>query len=119
MKKILIVDDQADVLEILNEYFQMKGYHTLPALEGRTGLELYERENPAAAIIDIEMPVMNGIELTRQILSRKADFPIIIITAFIEKYSQTELLELGAKRIMMKPLNLLALGQEIEKIIHT
>jgi len=119
MKKILIVDDQPDVLEVLNDFFQMKGFSTLPAPEGRTGLELFEKENPSAAIIDIEMPVMNGIELTRHILNRNAAFPIIIITAFAEKYSKSELLELGARKIIQKPLNLISLGQEIDKLIQS
>ncbi len=116
MKKILIVDDRYEVREILEDFLTMQGYETILANDGREGLERFKAEEPHVAIVDVEMPVMDGFELTKAIKDEKKDFPIIIITAFIKKYPKSSFTNMGVQAVLFKPLDLQTLRKELEKI---
>jgi len=95
MKKILIVDDQTEVREILSEFLSFKGYNVIEASNGKTALKEYQAHSPLAAIVDVEMPVMNGLQFSKRVLAENKDFPIIIVTAFVEKYSMKDFDDIG------------------------
>ena len=106
MRRILIVDDEPEVIEILSEFLTLKGFDIIQASNGKIALDQFYAHHPDAAIVDMKMPVMNGLEFSRQILSKEKDFPIIIITAYIKKYSKEDFLKSGVRAVLQKPLEL-------------
>ncbi|HHJ52344.1 MAG TPA: response regulator [Caldithrix abyssi] len=117
MKKILVVDDLPDVREILSDFLSMKGFLVSEAENGKAGLEIFEREHPDLAIVDIEMPVMNGLQFTEKVHRQQPDFPIIIITAFIQKYKKADLKKLNIRHVLPKPLDLNKLHEKVQQIL--
>jgi len=106
MDRILIVDDGAEVREILNDFFTMKGFEVIEAENGREGLEKYAQSAPSAAIVDVQMPVMNGIEFVEKVHQKQPDFPIILITGFVKKYKHLDVERLKVCALLTKPLDL-------------
>jgi CheY-like chemotaxis protein len=117
MKKILIVDDDASVLEVLSEFFTLKGFQTIEAENGQIGLNKYESEKPDLAIIDVQMPVMNGLDLSRSILDKEANFPILIVTAYLQEYPKEDILKIGVRKVYQKPVDLVDLYNSVNEIL--
>jgi len=114
MKRILVVDDQSEVREILSDFLTFKGYDVIEAENGERALDQYQSLQPDAAVVDVEMPIMNGLQFSRQILENNQQFPIIIISAYLENYSRTDISGIGVKAIMQKPLDLNDLYNNIQ-----
>ena len=106
MMKILVVDDQQEVREIISEFLVLRGYKVAEAEDGLIALQRFQENKPDMAIVDVEMPVMNGLQFSRQVLQERPGFPIIMITAFIEKHTPQALESIGIRKILLKPLNL-------------
>ena len=113
MKNILIIDDQQEVREIIREFLELRGYNVSEAEDGRVGLDFFQHTKPDLAIVDIEMPVMNGLQFSQSVLKQAPEFPIIMITAFIQKHTPKKLESLGVQTVLQKPLNLIDLEQAI------
>ncbi len=117
MKTVLVVDDIMSVREMLSDFLKMQGYKTYEAENGVVALEVFENYSPDLAIVDIEMPEMNGLEFSRRVLEKNPDFPVIIISAYLEKYSVEYIRSLGIKTMLRKPINLTQLNDEIQRIL--
>ena len=104
MEKILVVDDEQDVQTILCEMLSVSGYTCARASDGVEGWEAFLAEKPGLALIDLEMPRMNGMQLSRKILAHNPKFPIIIVTAFAHKY-ESEIETLGIRGVIEKPVD--------------
>ena len=83
-KKILIVDDEPQIVEICRDYLKAAGYETVTASNGAQGLSLARREKPDLIVLDLMMPEMDGLDVTREI-RRESDVPIIMLTARVEE----------------------------------
>ena len=116
MKKILIVDDENDIRELLKDVLKIGGFEVVEAENGQTGLEKFRDDKPDAAIIDLEMPVMNGVQLTHHILEEKADFPVLIISGFLHKYSVEDLKKLNVRKVLSKPIDINEVFNEVKKL---
>ncbi len=105
-KKILIVDDEPDILEFLQYNLRKEGYDVVTANDGKHALEVAERERPHLIILDIMMPELDGVETCRILRSRKefADTPIAFLTARDEDYSQITALDVGGDDYITKPI---------------
>ncbi len=107
-KKILIVDDQKDVLKVLDKRFSGAGYAVIKAENGKDALLLAKAEHPDLIILDIIMPVMDGAE-TAAVLKedpQTKDIPVIFLTClFTEKEEQKEGHVVGGKFFIAKPYN--------------
>jgi two-component system alkaline phosphatase synthesis response regulator PhoP len=104
--KILIVDDEPDILEFLEYNLKREGFDTVTASNGEEAVALAERENPDLIILDIMMPVMDGVEVCRQ-LRAKPQFQhtvIAFLTAREEDYSQIAALDVGGDDYITKPI---------------
>ena len=104
MSKILIADDEAHIREILRVYFDKEGYQVVEAEDGQQALLKFEKENPDLIILDIMMPVMDGITACEE-FRRKHDVPIIMLTAKDEDDDRILGLEKGADDYITKPFN--------------
>jgi DNA-binding NtrC family response regulator len=101
---ILIVDDDPDVQEVLKDRLESLGYRAVPALTGRQGLELLDKENPQMVFLDIELPDMNGLEALKAIRKRQNDIAVVIITAYGTIERAVQAMKDGAYDFISKPL---------------
>jgi len=103
-KKILAIDDSPTLRKLLRYYLSKKGYHVSEANNGRTGLEYITQGDFDLVILDMNMPVMNGGEVLKE-LKKMDEFaiPILILSADKEEKSQAEGIALGASYYLTKP----------------
>ena len=104
-KKILIVDDESAILQTLRFNLERNGYTVATAGDGRTAVALAGSENPDLIIMDIMLPVLDGIEACREI-RKTSGVPIIMLTARDQEIDKVLALELGADDYVTKPFSL-------------
>ena len=102
--KVLIADDEAQIREILRVYFQKEGFQVLEAENGQEALERVEADRPDILLLDIMMPVMDGLQVCEEV-RRKYDIPIIMLTAKDDDDDRILGLETGADDYITKPFN--------------
>lgn len=104
--KILVVDDEPDILEFLEYNLNKEGYQVFTASNGEEGLELAEKEKPDLIILDIMMPKMDGVEVCRTLRSKPMFDKTLIafLTAREEDYSQIAALDVGGDDYITKPI---------------
>ncbi len=118
-KKILVVDDEVDILEVLTFRLEKLGYEVSSAADGQKALDLLEKEIPDLILLDLRLPVIDGYEVCRRVKKEKKwkNIPIIMLTAssaikvekMVEKYN--------VEGCMMKPFEYEKLIAKIEGII--
>jgi DNA-binding response OmpR family regulator len=106
-RTILIVDDDPSVTETFERMLRLEGYHVVTALSAEAGLNQAERSHPHAIILDLRMPLVDGLQFLRTLRSKDelSRMPVAIVTGdyFLSEPIQTELRTLGAA-IRFKPL---------------
>ena len=104
--KILVVDDEPDILEILKLNLQSEGYKVSTAENGKKALKKADKINPDLIVLDLMMPIMDGIETCERLRldSRYKNILIIFLTARSEDYSQIAALDVGADDYITKPV---------------
>ena len=105
VKKILIVDDESAILQTLRFNLERNGYAVATAGDGRTAVALAGSEHPDLIIMDIMLPVLDGIEACKEI-RKTSDVPIIMLTARDQEIDKVLALELGADDYVTKPFSL-------------
>lgn len=104
--KILIIEDEADVLRGLEINLTREGYRVLGAPTGDAGLQLAIRENPSLIILDLMLPGMSGLDVCRELRRKGIETPIIMLTAKSEEIDRVVGLEIGADDYVSKPFSL-------------
>ena len=104
-KKILIVEDDENIRELLRLYLEHEGYEIVEAENGAEGLKQYKKENPDMLLLDVMMPVMDGWQVCKEI-RKDSKVPIIMITAKSETLDKVNGLEMGADDYIAKPLEM-------------
>ena len=100
--KILVVDDDQNICELLRLYIEKEGFEVVIANDGRKALEMFEQENPDLIMLDIMLPELDGWQVCREI-RKKSQCPIIMLTAKGEVFDKVLGLELGADDYVVKP----------------
>ncbi|HMH76346.1 MAG TPA: response regulator transcription factor [Candidatus Udaeobacter sp.] len=118
MPRILIVDDEPEMLRGLEDNLQFEGYQTVTAGDGRKGLALALSEAPDLILLDVMMPGMSGWDLCREIRQRGLDVPVIMLTARGEEVDRVLGLELGADDYVTKPFSLRELMARIRAVLR-
>lgn len=104
MPKILIIEDEPELVKILRDYLENAGFSVELAYRGDTGLSLWQHKNPDLVLLDLNLPGMDGLDVAREI-RRSGDTPIIMLTARVEEMDQLIGLELGADDYITKPFS--------------
>ncbi|MEG1690731.1 MAG: sigma 54-interacting transcriptional regulator, partial [Hafnia sp.] len=104
--RILIVDDEKNVLRMLNTVFSQEGNQVFCADNGQDALAIFEQERPDVVLMDIRMPTMNGLEALQRMREKWLDTPIILMTAYAAVETAVEALRLGAFDYVIKPFEL-------------
>jgi len=116
-KKILIVDDEKNIVDIIAFNLKKEGYKILRAGDGAEGVRLTMEENPDLILLDIMMPKMDGYEACKKIREKK-NTPIIMLTARAEELDKVLGLELGADDYVTKPFKLGELCSRIRALLR-
>jgi two-component system, OmpR family, response regulator ResD len=103
-KTILIADDELRIRKLVADFLLREGYAVLEADNGRTALELLEKEAVDLAIIDVMMPELDGLSVCRE-LRKKSSIPVIMLTARAEEIDQLFAFELGVDEYVTKPFS--------------
>lgn len=116
-KKILIVDDDANITELIRLYFDKEGFLTTCASNGKQALDKFHTEDLSLIILDIMMPEMDGWQVCREI-RRTSNIPIIMLTAKGETFDKVLGLELGADDYMVKPFDTKELVARVKAVLR-
>ena len=117
MDKILIVDDDQNICELLRLYIEKEGFATVIANDGKQALELFESENPVLIMLDIMLPGLDGWQVCREI-RKKSQVPIIMLTAKGEVFDKVLGLELGADDYVVKPFEAKEVVARIKAVLR-
>lgn len=117
LQKILIAEDDADIRDLLKLYLESEGYQVLCAENGRMAMELIMEQLPSLAIVDIMMPELNGLDLTRQ-LRERTTMPILILSARDQDHDKILGLNIGADDYMTKPFNPLEVVARVRALLR-
>ena len=116
-KSILIVEDEPSIAEVVSLYLQRAGYQTRHAPDGKTAMALVDEQAPELAIIDIMLPEIDGLSLTRWLRDR-SNLPIILLTARREEVDRIAGLELGADDYVVKPFSPQELVSRVRAVLR-
>ena len=105
-KKILIVDDEAHIAEILRFNLNIKGFEVIIADNGKIGLELWKKHNPDLVVIDLMMPEIDGIGVIGEIRKVDLDIPLLVLSAKDQVKEKVKCLNLGVDDYLSKPFHL-------------
>ena len=111
--RVLVVDDDPNVQEILREFLSAKGYEIITAGDGAEGLRRVKEERPHLILLDIQMPKMDGLEVLHQLRQIDKEVSVIMITGVNEEAIGRQAIELGAFDYIVKPLDLPYLEQSL------
>jgi len=121
MKKVvLIVEDDPKSLKLARDMLQVSGYATLEATNGKEGVELARIEKPDLVLMDIQLPVMDGLEAIKLLKNDDVtkDIPIIAMTAYAMKGDEEKIWEAGCDGYLSKPIDVKAFLKKISEIIY-
>jgi DNA-binding response OmpR family regulator len=104
MKTVLVVDDEPKITRLVRDYLERAGFGVLVAADGKTALARAHSERPDCIILDLGLPQMDGLDVTRQ-LRKLSNVPIIMLTARSEESDKLVGLELGADDYITKPFS--------------
>ena len=104
MKRILVVDDEEMILRTVRAYLDREGFKTYTATDGEEALRAFEEKGPDLIVLDLMLPKLNGIEVTKRIRA-KSSVPIIMLTAKAAEADRIVGLELGADDYLVKPFS--------------
>ena len=117
-KTVLIVEDERAIVEILKFNLKREGYETLEALDGQTGLQLAQTEDPDLILLDVMLPKMNGFDICKTLRAENRTTPIIMLTAREEEMDKVFGLETGADDYMTKPFSMKELMARVKANIR-
>ena len=118
MSKILIVEDEPDMVMGLRDNFEFEGYEVLTASDGQTGLERARTQKPDLLILDIMLPKLSGLEVCKTLRGEGFEAPIVMLTARGQEIDKVVGLELGADDYVTKPFSIRELLARVRAILR-
>jgi UDP-3-O-[3-hydroxymyristoyl] N-acetylglucosamine deacetylase len=111
MDKVLIIDDEKDILDSLSSILKDEGFYVFKATDGKEGLSIFEREKPQIVLLDVWMPEIDGLQVLKKIKSRNENTIVIVISGHGTISTAVEAVKMGAYDFLEKPLS-------IEKVLE-
>ncbi len=118
MAKILIVEDEPNMVAGLRDNFEFEGHQVITAPDGVAGLERALSESPDLVILDVMMPRMSGLDVCKQLKTKKPSLPIIMLTARGQEVDKVVGLELGADDYVTKPFSIRELLARVKAVLR-
>jgi DNA-binding response OmpR family regulator len=116
--RILVVEDEPNMVAGLRDNFEFEGYEVLTARDGIEGLDLALQESPDLVVLDVMMPRMSGLEVCRRLRAKRASIPILMLTARGQEIDKVVGLELGADDYVTKPFSIRELLARVKAILR-
>ena len=113
MPKLLVVDDEIDILEVTKRFFKKRGIDVSTASDGNEALRLIKDEKPDFVLLDFNLPGMSGVEVLKKTRESQLDTKIIMVTGFETEMVISETKNIGIHDCVHKPLDL----EKLEKIV--
>lgn len=117
MQKILIVDDEENIVSLIDYNLKSAGFQTLVAFNGRDGLSTALEHHPDLIILDLMLPKMDGFDVVRE-LRKSSSIPVLMLTARSEEFDRVLALELGADDYLIKPFSVRELIARVKAILR-
>jgi DNA-binding response OmpR family regulator len=117
MTKVLVVDDEPTVREVVAGYLRRDGHEVAEAADGNVALELLDADPPDLVVLDMMLPGVNGLDILRRIRSN-GDVPVIMLTARAEESDRVAGLELGADDYVVKPFSPRELAARVNGVLR-
>jgi len=103
-QKILVVDDELDIVKVVRAYLEQSGFRVVTASDGQHALTVFRHEKPDLVVLDLNLPKMDGLDVCRAI-RRDSNTPIIMLTARVDETDRLIGLEIGADDYIVKPFS--------------
>jgi len=118
-KKILIVEDNDQNMKLFNDLLQAHGYETVQTVDGRDALKLVREHSPDLILMDIQLPEISGLEVTKMIKADDdlKDIPVIAVTAFAMKGDEEKIREGGCEGYIAKPISVPHFLETVQKFL--
>lgn len=119
MKPVLVVDDSADIREIIRMLLESKGHSVVEAVNGEEAVALALEISPSLILMDLSMPVLDGFDATRQIRSRSelSDVPVVAVSAYCDVHNRQKALAAGCVECVAKPINFGVIGTVVDRYL--
>jgi len=117
MNKILIIDDEPGIRDLLDTLLRRKGYDVVVAGNGPEGLKVFRRERPNVVVLDLKMPGMDGLTVLQQVRSLTPRQPVVILTGAGTPEIEQQLRALGVTEFVEKEFSLHRLGDSLKRLL--
>lgn len=117
-KKILVVDDEPDILDMIEGHFALRGFAVTKALDGQEAIEAVKSEVPDAIILDMKMKVMDGDQALPEIKRIAPHAKVFVVTAFQDEEIKNRVRAMGVEAYFEKPVSIVALHQAIQESLN-
>jgi DNA-binding NtrC family response regulator len=117
MAKVLVIDDEQGIRNLLDTLLSRKGYAVALADGGRKGLEHFRRDRPDVVVLDLNMPDMGGVAVLEQIRALKPDQPVIVLTGAGTPEKEQQVHALGVNEFVEKEFSLHRLGDALKRLL--
>ncbi len=116
--RVLVIDDEPDVLLLCKVNFEFAGHEVLEATDGERGVELAAAERPDLIVLDVMLPRRDGIDVLGELASRPETrgTPVVLLTAKVQEHDQRRGWEAGAVEYITKPFSPVALTEAVERV---
>ena len=115
--KILVVDDEQNILDVIKAYLEKDGFDVITAMDGKSALDIYSNENIHLIVLDLMLPKMTGEEVCNRIRAISS-VPIIMLTAKAEEYEKIEGISMGADDYLTKPFSVRELVVRVRALLR-
>ena len=117
MKRLLIVDDEAGIVDEVRDFFQEEGYEVVTADTGKDGIDAISRFRPDLLLLDMKLPDIPGLQVLRFCRDNSPGTKIIVNTGYVDQNIIDEAERLGRDSFLQKPFNLERLKEEIDRLL--
>jgi DNA-binding response OmpR family regulator len=117
-KRILVIDDEQHIVDVVVYILEENSFEVITALDGDTGLRLFNERKPDLVILDLTLPGIPGLDLFREMRHARPDVPVIMLTSRSEEIDRVLGLELGADDYVTKPFSPRELGARVKAVMR-
>lgn len=119
MARILVIDDEESIRELLSTVLKRKGNEVFLADSGQQGINMFERTRPLITILDLRLPDVNGIEVLSRLRAIDPQACVIMMTGFATEEAEAKALALGADDFLQKGFSLFELGEALRRVMDS
>ena len=112
---VLLIDDDADVLKAVGDYFEKTGYEVFREATGQGGIEVYARQRPDVVLLDLHLPDGDGLQFLEEL--RRHDAAVILLTGYGDVATAVSAMQLGAENFLAKPVDMTHLGAAVARVL--